>query len=78
MSVTKRVIVIARSRLEYKSRSVKDKRTSITRVDGCHLFAPVEALRVVTGVAAVARFSEQEHDPALTEHAHVEDEQRLQ
>lgn len=54
------------------------KRTLITRVDSRHLLAPVEAFAVVTGVAAVARFPEQERDPALAEHAHVEDEQRLQ
>jgi len=54
------------------------KRTLITRVDGRHLLAPIEAFSVVTGIAAVACFPEQERDPALTEYAHVKDEQCLQ
>lgn len=57
---------------------IKHKRTLITRIDGRHLLAPVETFGVITGVAAVARFPEQERDPALAEHADVEDEQCLQ
>lgn len=78
----KRTVVIA-LRLEYRSRSlthvtVKDKRTLITRVDSRHLLTPVQAFGVITGITAVTRFPEQERDPALAEHAHVEDEQCLQ
>lgn len=51
---------------------------SIPGVNGRHLLAPVKALGVVAGIAAVARLAEQERDPTLAEHTNIEYEQRLQ